>query len=682
MNNLYSLQNLFNEKVFRVPDYQRGYSWGKEQLIEFWEDLLNIPDGREHYTGMISLQEIKDVSDEKWDDDRWLLSQGYKFYHVIDGQQRIATFVILISEIVKFVKNLPENKGKSDSEINIESITLKEIKDRYLFKNYPNNPNILKSYKFGYEVDNPSYTYFKNKILEEETIGMVEETFYTLNLKYAKNFFRKHIKELYEEYKDFECINKLFFNLTQRLKFNIYYIGEDFNEFITFETMNNRGKKLSYLELLKNRLIYLTTLFKMDEEDEQYIPKKVRRRINDTWKDIYSYLGKNKREPLDDDEFLRAHWIIYFGHKSREENYFDSFLLNKYFIQSRVIENEFILKIKEEDIERENRAGFKNRTKDKLKIEDISNYVDSLRYFIPYWYAVYYPEDTSLNDDIKEWLLKLDRINPAYFRPVICAVIANKKTTDEEKLEFLKATERYIFIHFKLYRYSPNYQRTVFYNFARDLYRGEKTVRDIINHLSIIGPLDENGEIFFLSETLKTRANQQCFYTWGSIRYFLYEYELYLKGDIGTDIKLTPEAIFTKNKRDQISVEHIYPQSGTNEYWQEKFGHYPEKARFFLTHTLGNLLPLSQSINSSLQNDSFDDKKYITDRRPRAYENGCYSEMEVAKYNEWNYDSIKDRGLKMLDFLEKRWRVKFKEGDKLKVLYFDRIDEGIAKANI
>ena len=40
--------------------------------------------------------------------------------------------------------------------------------------------------------------------------------------------------------------------------FNIHEIADDYDVFVAFETMNNRGKKLTNLELLKNRLIYLT----------------------------------------------------------------------------------------------------------------------------------------------------------------------------------------------------------------------------------------------------------------------------------------------------------------------------------------------------------------------------------------------------------------------------------------
>ena len=39
---LISLSTLFQNRLFRLPDYQRGYAWKKGQLVDFWEDLLNL----------------------------------------------------------------------------------------------------------------------------------------------------------------------------------------------------------------------------------------------------------------------------------------------------------------------------------------------------------------------------------------------------------------------------------------------------------------------------------------------------------------------------------------------------------------------------------------------------------------------------------------------------------------
>lgn len=49
MNDLESLSSLFNNKIFRIPNYQRGYAWERKKLDDFWEDLITLPNDRFHY---------------------------------------------------------------------------------------------------------------------------------------------------------------------------------------------------------------------------------------------------------------------------------------------------------------------------------------------------------------------------------------------------------------------------------------------------------------------------------------------------------------------------------------------------------------------------------------------------------------------------------------------------------
>ena len=59
-----TLSSLFNGNFYRIPDYQRGYAWGKEQLGDFWQDLENSK-GHKHYTGVLSLEKVSDEWKEK-----------------------------------------------------------------------------------------------------------------------------------------------------------------------------------------------------------------------------------------------------------------------------------------------------------------------------------------------------------------------------------------------------------------------------------------------------------------------------------------------------------------------------------------------------------------------------------------------------------------------------------------
>ena len=42
LNNVLSVQQLFEGRVFRVPDYQRGYAWETQQRTKFLKDLERL----------------------------------------------------------------------------------------------------------------------------------------------------------------------------------------------------------------------------------------------------------------------------------------------------------------------------------------------------------------------------------------------------------------------------------------------------------------------------------------------------------------------------------------------------------------------------------------------------------------------------------------------------------------
>ena len=284
MNELQSLSQIFNKRIFRIPDYQRGYAWQGQQLRDFWEDIVNLQSDRYHYTGLLSLKKLNQEESRKLgNDDSWLLDSGFDAYHIVDGQQRLTTFVIMLNEIIEFTCKLPDNNGKSDDEIYLGFDNIRDIKAKYINRKRPPE-NLIITYMFGYENDNPSAEYLKYKVLGQEYGGTIKETYYTKNLKYAKEFFGKELLAYYEK-KGIEGINDLYRKLTLKLMFNIHEIEDDYDVFVAFETMNNRGKRLTNLELLKNRLIYLTTLYSSDILDgtDQIA---LRELINKAWSEV------------------------------------------------------------------------------------------------------------------------------------------------------------------------------------------------------------------------------------------------------------------------------------------------------------------------------------------------------------------------------------------------------------
>ena len=782
-----SLNNLFNKKIFRIPDYQRGYAWQKSHLKDFWEDLINLPDGRSHYTGVLTLKEVNPKETNDTDNEYWLAkNHSYKMYHIVDGQQRLTTFIVFIQAFIDFIKQLDENIGKLDQDIHItENLSLKDIISRYLYKTKPTG-GYYRTYKFGYTVDNPSYNYLRYEIFNEDGSPSIKKTFYTLNLKKAKEYFYKQLEKTHSE-SGFSEINKIYKNLTEKFLFNEHVIKDEFDVFVAFETINNRGKRLSDLELLKNRLIYLTTLYpdqKLDSADHQSL----RESINDAWKEVYYQLGRNEEHPLNDDEFLKAHWIMYFQYSREKGNAYIRFLLDDHFSPRKIhkkkahevgsdlfeehfirfdvddgnveesnqddAENDFInfindntkagvtgkpymqalrklekrigepvfnsyslgqlsiLKkrlLKNGDLHKFNKdtsastpgaaigmlIKFNNgkikkpntKTVASLQPSEIKNYVNSLKESAVHWFNSYYPDlATELSSAEKNAIEQLNRIGMGYFRPLLMSVFKNELNS-EKRVDFLNNVERFIFIAFRLNQARSNYRDSEFYGASREFNRGKLTLEGIKEKMkaAMLTSFNDDGTFnskdFYdcLHKRFINNGSEDGYYGWSGLRYFLYEYEIHLLSQ-RRQPKMQWNTLL-KTSKDKVSIEHIFPQTPTGN-WIKTFANIDEADYYRYSGSLGNLLLLSMSVNSSLQNDDFNEKKKSKYNDAdvlirNSYSDGSASEKEVADEVDWTPIEIKKRGLRLLNFMEERWDIEFKdEEDKEALLFLDKKNEG------
>lgn len=683
---LQSLSKLFSERIFRIPDYQRGYAWQQPQLIDFWEDLINLTDGRYHYTGMLSLKQLTNKDVESWGTDKWMVKENdFKPFHVVDGQQRLTTFVILLHEIVCFVRGLEENRGKRDEEIYIGNGNLKEIVKKYICQSRPPK-HITTTYLFGYEADNPSAEYLRFKVFNEKNAGSVQETYYTKNLKNTKEFFKENIKAYYDNY-GFDGITQIYRNLTQRLMFNIHIINDDYDVFVAFETMNNRGKRLTNLELLKNRLIYLTTIYGKNELDD-FDRDELRKKINDAWKEVYYQLGRNQQSPLSDDDFLRAHWILCFPYSRNRGDDYIRFLLSK-FSPKNVYTKQTVVRSEPDSLEEviddqvvdeeDQITDFPEpEVKDSAQLDpnEIRDYVLRLKDAAKFWYDTFFPyENTTLTDKEKIWIDRLNRIGIGYFRPMVMAALSISATPDE-RINLFHAIERYIFICFRLGNFQATYRSSEYYRATRSLYLGERSIADITKGINET----VNRDVEFALPSLITRIEKRFssglgYYQWGPLKYILYEYEYNLAEKLNAAKKISWE-LFTKSEKDKVTIEHILPQDPSKYYWQNMFRQYSPEEKRTLSGAIGNLLPLSQSVNSSLQNVSFEDKKHSTENGRRGYENGSHSEIEVSKESDWDANRIFKRSCQLLSFMESRWGFSLTEGQKGKLVFVNFVNDG------
>ncbi len=86
---------LSSGKTYRVPPFQRDYSWKEENWEDLWQDVwtLHNNSSSSHYMGTLVLQNS---------------STSDKEFIIIDGQQRLATLSIIVIAVIEKLQKLVE----------------------------------------------------------------------------------------------------------------------------------------------------------------------------------------------------------------------------------------------------------------------------------------------------------------------------------------------------------------------------------------------------------------------------------------------------------------------------------------------------------------------------------------------------------------------------------------------
>ena len=602
-----TLPGLFANKCFRIPNYQRGYAWGESQLNDLWDDIMDIQKNgatyRPHYTGAITLQQI-DVNDLT-PAEKKLSSTGMEYYNVVDGQQRLTTIVIMLNALKNKVTT-----GK------------KQLINNYIVT----NNNVC---RFIYsDTNGNSYRFFMKNIIGETNILPFTPTIYTANLEFASSFFDKSFSALKpKELKEFQE------KLLTALVFDTKYIQDNLDVQAVFETMNNRGKPLTTLEKLKNRLLYMTSKFDPVSVDIKQLSDD----INDSWGLIYETLGKNKDFLLSEDEFLSAYLTLL--REPADYSFSESLAETKVFQMFCNHATKYDL-----SMARQHDPSIKEPVVDNNKIHffvsDIANYVG-------HWYDVYFP-DLSTSRGLH--LQKIQYLNGSKeTRLFLAELLMQAKTQPALVDECLKMVEKVLFKN-ALPGVSILDERR-FATRARDLHKGDLNLVELKNELEslLLQQIDVQSLIGgFRYLFTKVRSNIG-FHRWGALKVFLMEYEEHLQG------RGLPH-VGWENYYD-IQIEHVMPRTWST-YWGNEMNNYLnahsslnvdeiERAKNILVNTLGNLTVIQDIKNAGIGNNPWATKR-------GAYLNGSYSEVEIAtntSWDPWEHDSIKARGEKMLDFL-------------------------------
>ena len=214
--NKLSISQLFatRNEQFLVPSYQRRYAWGYNQIKALYDDIRMLKEGDGHLFGMIILHSELHVG-------------GLNKPELVDGQQRLTTLAILLKVIQQLFKNMG-NKDKED-----------QIKKMLVCSGYDDKE--VPKLELG-ELDNRD---FVSLMKREETHEYTNK-----NIRDAYNNFSQWLGNFPSQE-----LNHFFFTLTNMTVIIRLDVGKAQDAYKLFETINNRGLRLSPTDIIKNFLL-------------------------------------------------------------------------------------------------------------------------------------------------------------------------------------------------------------------------------------------------------------------------------------------------------------------------------------------------------------------------------------------------------------------------------------------
>lgn len=229
-----------NGKSYKVPIYQRDYSWRKNDEVEdLWNDILELEVEKSHYMGYLVL-----LAENKTDES----------YLIIDGQQRLITLSILTLAVTRLLKEWAE--GGIEKELNEER--RKEEIRRYL-GNVDTSATGTGSFlpiipKLTLNRNNDDF--YKSYLMQlRQPTSLSRQKPSVKLMQQAFNYFYEKLKEKFENEKSGAALTQfLEKTIGTGLVFTVIEVSDDLVAFKVFETLNARGVKLSPADLLKNYL--------------------------------------------------------------------------------------------------------------------------------------------------------------------------------------------------------------------------------------------------------------------------------------------------------------------------------------------------------------------------------------------------------------------------------------------
>jgi uncharacterized protein with ParB-like and HNH nuclease domain len=545
-----------NGKIYRVPPFQRDYSWNEENWEDLWQDVLLLheqPDSS-HYMGALVLQ-TSSTSDKE--------------FIIIDGQQRLATLSLIAIAVIEKIQRLVEQGEQAEANRERQEI----LKRTYLSDRDPRS--LRYSSKLLLNENNNDF-YQSNLINLRTPLNLRSLSRSNQLLWQAFQYFSNHLETLKDIIQSGERLAEFLTDtLARRLLFIQINVENELNAYTVFETLNARGIELSSTDLLKN---YLFSLFQ-GPDDLQEAQRQWRRIINAV---------QMERFP----EFLRYYLSLR---------------------QSRV-RRERLFKLVRESV-KNGRQAFE-------LLDQLENY-SSLFIALSNSNDEFWRDASENRPYIRE--LELFRVKQAY--PSLFA--AYERFSPENFTRLLKLICVLSFRYTVVSGLNPNELEALYNKVAILITKSEITnPKQVFDQLRPVYVSDKKFSEDFSLLAISTKGQKKKL-----VRYILWK----LEADVYTSVD-----------EDSFSIEHILPESPSDE-WRQNF---TDAQIEEMVYRIGNLTPLEPYLNRRVGNDLYPIKQEV-------YQQSVYKLTQNILAEEWTPNALAIRQKHLAQRATHIWRSDF-----------------------
>ena len=595
--------------LLNIPDYQRAYSWDEKQIVLFINDLVKFhSSSQKYYYGHF----IAEKDNECWE--------------IVDGQQRITTFVLFLL----VCKNRDKDQITSSAKSLIDRFNTVSY-DKELFCHIKHN---LRNYLESSSTLNAKSKTEKSEIikafsLNKETTRSIKRIALALH-QFNQAFEKENLKN--------ECIQKYIEVVMNSL--SSHHITRNKTVAINiFEMHNTRGVALTTIEKVKALLMRVVYENGNNENERNENIIKIQDQFGEIHRMEELLAEKSFRGKTTIDQLLRLHLRVIDDRKMMTESQLNDPPMNA----DGTAMIEYIEKQLKLTVDKGKHLNDAVDYAINLAVE-FKKSINIMAHHLPEW---------DKKDKLVGDVLILDRNLSCEFFLIICRKLAeNQNDIDgEASPEITKLWERFLFIRNFHNAYRRLHTKDNFPKLFSDLSHKEKQISKVLESYLSDGFRPERAKnlVSLVYEFIKQNKSKilQHAYHWNpwrhKINYAIYKYETNYEADIREVMKET------------ISVEHILPLAWNIDWIEHNNGKLNNEDKEQIKREvnsyingIGNLLLLTPADNTGEGNDPPAKKKY-------KFKSGSYAEHDNNR-KRWERSSewpklIEERGNLIYKFI-------------------------------